>query len=107
MRNYIQPGNTITIPAPDDIEGGEIVTMGELVGIAAGDAETGADLDLVLVGVFDLAKVSTDAITIGTPVYVAGGVVTTDDDSGANPFLGHAVTAAPNPSASVHVRLKG
>ncbi len=107
MRNYIQPGNTITVSAPDDIEGGEIVAMGDLIGVAAGDAETGADLDLVLVGVFDLAKVSTDAITIGQAVYVAGGVVTTDDDSGANPFLGHAVTAALNPSASVHVRLKG
>jgi predicted RecA/RadA family phage recombinase len=107
MRKYIQPGNTITIPAPDDIEGGEIVAIGGLIGIAASDATTGADLDLVLVGVFDLPKVSTDAITIGAPVYVAGGVVTTDDDSGANPLLGRAVTAAPNPSASVHVRLKG
>jgi predicted RecA/RadA family phage recombinase len=33
--------------------------------------------------------------------------VTTDDAAGANPLVGHAVTAAPNPSASVHVRLKG
>ena len=114
MRNYIQPGNTITIPAPDDIEGGEIVAMGDLIGVAAGDAETGADLDLVLVGVFDLAKVSTDAITIGAPVYVdANGLVTVEEDDGDTPtpadhaFLGHAVTAAPNPSASVHVRLKG
>ncbi|MFU8836177.1 MAG: DUF2190 family protein [Roseovarius sp.] len=60
-----------------------------------------------LVGHGVLPKVSTAAITIGASVYLAGGVVTTDDDSGANPFLGHAVTAAPNPSASVNVRLKG
>jgi predicted RecA/RadA family phage recombinase len=107
MRNYIQPGNSLTVPSPGDVQGGEIVTMGELVGVAAGDAATGADLDLVLVGVFDLPKVGTDAITIGAPVYLDAGVVTTDDDSGANPLVGHAVTAAPNPSASIHVRLKG
>jgi predicted RecA/RadA family phage recombinase len=75
--------------------------------VAAGDAATGADLDLVLVGVFDLPKVGTDAITIGAPVYLDAGLVTTDDAAGANPLVGHAVTAAPNPSASVHVRLKG
>lgn len=107
MKNHVQPGNTITIPSPATYASGDIVILGDLAGVAAGDAPTGEDLDLTLVGVFDLPKVETDAIAIGQPVFASGGVVTTDDDSGANPLLGHAVTAAPNPSGFVHVRLKG
>jgi|GEM_PF-6369637 len=113
MKNHVQPGNTNTVPSPDDVQGGEIVTMGELVGVAAGDAATGEDPDLLLAGVFDLPKVGTDAIVIGAPVYVdANGLVTVEEDGGDTPtpnphaFLGHAVTAAPNPSGSVNVRLK-
>ncbi|MCX7561096.1 hypothetical protein OS190_16120 [Sulfitobacter sp. F26204] len=34
-------------------------------------------------------------------------LVTTDDDTGANPPVGIAVTVAGNPSGSVNVRLNG
>lgn len=114
MKNFVQPGNTITVPAPGPVIGGAIVSIGGLAGVAAGDAASGGDLDLVLTGVFDLPKVATDAIVIGAPVYVdANGLVTAAEDDGDTPtpnphaFLGHAVTAAPNPSGSVHVRLNG
>lgn len=107
MKNYVQPGNTLTIPAPDDIVSGQIVAVGGLIGVAAGDAESGADLDLVTEGVFTLPKVSTDAVTIGATLYFdsSAGVVTLDDDSGANARIGLAVTAAGNPSAEVNVKL--
>lgn len=107
MKNYVQPGNTLTIPAPDDVVSGQIVAVGGLIGVAAGDAADGEDLDLVTEGVFTLPKVSTDAVTVGATLYFdAGtGVVTLDDDSGANARIGLAVTAAGNPSASVNVKL--
>lgn len=106
MKNYIQPGNTLTLTAPANVKGGEIVTVGQIVGVAAGDAVSGADFDLVTVGVFDLPKVAAQAITVGATVYVDddGLVTTTATD---NVKLGVAVTAAANPSPSVAVRLSG
>lgn len=105
--NYIQRGETITIPAPADVTGGEIVAVGALIGVAAGDAAEDGDLDLHLEGVFDLPKVSTEVIAVGDELFfdATPGVVTADDDEGANPRVGVAVAAAGNPSASVAVRL--
>lgn len=107
MKNYVQPGNTLTIPATADVVGGQILAVGALVGIVAGDAATGDDLDLVTEGVFTLPKVSAQAIGIGAVVYLdaANDVVTTDDEEGGNPRVGVAVTAAANPSPSVNVNV--
>jgi len=107
MKNYVQKGENLTLPAPAAIISGEVVVIGELHGVAAGDAESGADFDLVTEGVFDLPKVSTDVFAIGDPVYfdAATKLVTSDDDSGANALIGVAVTAAANPSGAVNVKL--
>lgn len=107
MKNYVQKGETLTIPAPATVESGDIVVAGALIGIAAGDAASGADLDLVTEGVFTVPKVSALAITLGAVVYFdeSAELVTTDDDEGGNPRLGVAVAAAANPSATVNVKL--
>ena len=108
MKNYVQKGDTITVASPSNITGGMAVVIGSLPGVAAGDADSGEPLDLMTRGVFELAKVEANAITVGERVYlvggVAGGLVTDAVGSGANPYLGVAVTAAPNPSATVQVK---
>ena len=88
---------------------GDGVLINDLFGIAAGDAAIGEALDLVTVGVFTMTKVGTDAFAVGEPVYWddAAGLVTSDDDTGSNPEIGLAVTAAANPSGTVNVRLHG
>lgn len=107
MKNFVQKGETLTIAAPDDVTSGQIVAVGALIGVAAGDAASGDDMDLVTLGVFTLPKTSTDAVAVGDLVYfdAANGVVTLDDDSGANALVGIAVTAAGNPSGQVNVKL--
>ncbi|WHZ36638.1 DUF2190 family protein [Sagittula sp. MA-2] len=109
MKNYVQKGENITVTATAAASSGEGVLVGSLFGIAAGDAAIGEDLDLVTVGVFTMPKVSTDAFTVGAAVYWddSVGLVTTDDDTGNNPAIGLAVTAAANPSGTVNVRLNG
>lgn len=109
MKNYVQKGDNITVTAAAAATSGDGVLVGNLFGIAAGDAAIGEDLDLVTQGVFQMAKVATDAFTVGAAVYFdeSAGLVTTDDDSGNNPEIGLAVTVAGNPSASVNVRLHG
>ena len=105
MKNYIQKGEAITVPAPAVVASGDGVLVGALFGVANGAAASGADVTLSTVGVFELPKKSTDSITVGAAVYwdtSEGEVTVTATD---NTFIGHAVAAAGNPSASVRVRL--
>lgn len=107
MKNYVQAGVNITVAAPAAVSSGDGVLVNSLFGIAATDAAQGEDVELVTLGVFTMGKVSTDVFAVGTPAYWddSAGLVTTDDDTGSNPLIGHAVTAAGNPSGSVNVRL--
>lgn len=109
MRNYVEPGENITVTAAAPANSGEGVLVGSLFGVASGDAEIGDSLVLVTVGVFEMPKVSTDAFAVGDVVdwLDSSTVVTTDDDTGNNPRVGIAVTAAGNPSSTVNVRLDG
>ena len=105
MKNYVQPGNNLTVPSPAIVASGDVVVIGGLVGIAAGDAATGADLDLVTEGVFTLPKVSALAIAIGDLIYFDSSTDLVNKTSSGNTYIGKAVTAAANPSASVNVKL--
>ncbi|MBL4768062.1 MAG: DUF2190 family protein [Rhodobacteraceae bacterium] len=109
MKNYVQKGENITVTAAAAATSGAGVLIGNLFGIAAGSAEIGDDLDLVTVGVFTMAKVATDVFAVGGVVYWddSTSLVTTTDDSEANPAIGIAVTVAGNPSGTVNVRLNG
>jgi predicted RecA/RadA family phage recombinase len=108
MKNYVQKGENLTLAAPYTVASGGGVLIGDIFGVAAGDAQNGAEVDLVTSGVFTLAKVSTDAFTIGAPVFWddSAKLATTDDDGAANPRIGVAVTAAANPSGFVNVKLE-
>ncbi|RQP06435.1 MAG: DUF2190 family protein [Paracoccus sp. BP8] len=105
MKNYVQVGQTITIHSPAAVTSGAVVVAGNFAGIACGDAEAGALLNLRLEGVFALPKVAADAIAVGDPVFfdsAAGLVTTTATDNARH---GTATQAAPAGSAAVRVRL--
>jgi predicted RecA/RadA family phage recombinase len=87
--------------------GGQVAQVGSIIGVVAGDAASGAPMDLHTEGVFTLPKVSALAIGLGADVYwdATADLVTTT--SSGNTKLGVAVVAAANPSASVNVRLNG
>lgn len=105
MKNYIQRGENITVPAPAAVASGDGVLVGALFGVANSDAESGADLVLSTVGVFTLPKLTTDAVTVGAALYwddANGEVTLTSTDK---TFVGHAVASAGNPSTTVAVRL--
>lgn len=69
MKNFVQPGDNLTVAAPYAVDSGEGVLIGQLFGIACGDAENGAEVDIATAGVFDIAKESADVFTVGAPVY--------------------------------------
>jgi predicted RecA/RadA family phage recombinase len=105
MRNYVQPGDVITVPAPAAVASGDGVLVGALFGIAGTDAASGAPVEIKTNGVFDLPKTSAQAWTVGAAIYWTGTVATTVDTD--NTLIGKAVDVAANPSGTGRVRLNG
>jgi predicted RecA/RadA family phage recombinase len=105
MKNYVQLGDTLTMPSPADVTSGAVVIVGALIGIASGDALSGADLDLVTRGVFTVPKVNAQAIGLGAVVYYDSTTKLATTTASGNTRLGIATAAAANPSASVNVKL--
>ena len=60
MQNFVQEGRHITVAAaPYALSGGDGALVGNLFGVACGDAESGAEVVLAVVGVFDLGMTPT------------------------------------------------
>lgn len=106
-RNFIQPGNVLTIPAPAAVLSGGVVIAGDIKGIAQGDAASGAPVDVSTVGVWELPKVAANAFTLGAKVYWAAGTGLATTTAASNTLLGVAVAAAPASAGTVAVRLSG
>lgn len=109
MKNYIQPSDNLTLPAPAAIASGEATLIGTIFGVASNDAESGVSVAFATTGVFTLPKVAVDNVTLGAALYWDAAVkkVTVDDDEGANSKVGVAVAAAAASTTSVAVRLNG
>ena len=113
MKNFLQQGDAIAVPAPADVKSGDLVVVGSLFGVAATDADNGADVVLNTSGVYTLNKKSAQAWTVGAAIYwdSENGEATTAADDGGTPTptafvqIGHALATAANPSATGLVRL--
>lgn len=108
MKNYVQPGDTVTITAAADVTSGQLVNAGLLVGVAGTDALSGEEVAIKTNGVFELPKTSAQAWTVGAAIYMipATGLCTTATTAG-NILVGVAIEAAANPSPTGIVRLNG
>jgi predicted RecA/RadA family phage recombinase len=69
MKNFIQPGDSLTVSAPYAVTSGQGVLVGALFGIAAYDAASSATVEIQTEGVFDITKEPSLAITAGARVY--------------------------------------
>ena len=105
MRNYVQPGKTLTMTAPS---GGVVAVKFYMIGLAFGvAAQTAAEgelFDLETGGVYELPKTSAQAWTEGAAIYAdTNGIMTTTATD--NTKVGVATEAAANPSGFGRVRL--
>ena len=109
MRNYVQPGNTITLTAPavTGCKSGGLIIVGSLAGVAAYDAVAGAEVEVTVEGVFELPKAS-GQILEGAAVWwdTSPGNVINATAAGAYP-IGVAVRAAGTDDTTCRVRLSG
>lgn len=106
MKNYVQPGNVITMPAPvGGVSSGDGVLVNSLFGVAAYGALEGDEVEVSLAGVYALPKVA-EAIEIGEPLYWTGAALTPTAGSGL-PRVGTCAKAAGVDDPTVRIRLSG
>lgn len=105
MKNFIQPGTVVTVPAPANTASGSGVLVGSIFGVACYDALSGAPLEIATEGVFELVKLSAQAWTVGAPIYWDDTNKQCTTTASGNAKIGHATEVAANPSATGRVRL--
>lgn len=106
MKNFIQSGDVLTIPAPAAVSSGDVVISGSLIGIAQTDAASGADVAVVTTGVFELAKTDSQAWTLGVAIYWdadPGEATTVSTD---NTLIGYATEAVAGTAGLVLGKVK-
>ena len=106
-KNFIQAGDTVTIPAPAAVASGGVVIAGAIIGVAQGDAASGASVDVKTSGVWELPKVGADVATLGDSTYGNSKSGRETVTASGNTKIGVAVEAAGAGVASIKVRLSG
>lgn len=104
---FIHQGDAIDHVPATELDAGAVVVQGALVGITTRSIPAGHLGALQLRGVFDLPRVTGGVIGVGFRLYwdEANQRATTDDDSGANAYLGKAVRESGDTDTTVRVRL--
>lgn len=104
MKNYVQPGDVITLTAPYAVASGAGLLVGSLFGVACGAAALNAEVEARTTGVFDLAKAS-GAVTQGAKLYWDNTNKLLTTTSSGNTLVGVATQAAQSGDATARVRL--
>ena len=109
MRNFVQPGNTITLTAPYAVASGDGLLVGSIFGVAAGSAASGDPVEAALVGVFDLKKTASQAWTVGDKVYWDNTAKEATKTTTSNTLIGVATEVVAGGAGDVvgRVRLNG
>lgn len=109
MKNYVQPGNTITLTAPYAVASGDGLLVGSIFGVAAGTAAVGESVEAALTGVYDLKKVASQAWAAGDKVYWDNTAKEATKTTTSNTLIGVAVVAVAGGTGDTigRVRLNG
>ncbi len=109
MKNFVQPGNTITLTAPYAVASGDGLLVGSIFGIAAGAAALGETVEAALVGVYELKKLGSQAWAVGDRIYWDNTARQTTKVTTSNTLIGVATEAVAGGAGDVvgRVRLNG
>jgi predicted RecA/RadA family phage recombinase len=102
---YVQEGDMVDFTPTVDVPAGQVVVQGDLIGVAVVEIKANRLGSLATEGIFDVAKLTTVAFTVGTSLYWddTANVVTTT--ATGNKLLGKATRAAALTDPTVRVRL--
>lgn len=105
MKNYVQAGSQVSVPAPYDVVSGQGVLVGSLFGVAVHAAATAAPVELALEGVYDLAKATGAAWTVGARIYWDDTNKVCTTTASTNKLVGVALAVAASDATLGRVRL--
>lgn len=104
MRNYVQPGDTLTLTAPRALSSGAGLLVGSIFGIATADAASGANVETLTRGVVDLPKAA-DSVTQGAKLYWDNAAFVVTTTAAGKTQIGVATQAAASGDATARVKL--
>ena len=108
MKNFVQSGRTVTVPAPaGGALSGDPVLVGSIFGVAAFTAAPGLDVEVQAEGVFDLPKAPAVTFVIGDRVYFDAAAEKVTSVSNGNHLIGSALGNAGSADPTARVRLPG
>lgn len=106
MQNFIQPGNALDFVAASDLVGGQGLLLENTFGVVAGDALTGEDAVLDVVGVYDL-PVAAVSPTQFKKAYWDDTAKLVTNVVGSNALIGTFTKGGSSGDATINVRLSG
>lgn len=106
-RNFVQPGETLTLTAPRNLVSGDGFVVGGIFAVALTAAATGKPVEARRVGVWDLTKAAGAAWTAGQKVYWDNTAFAVTTTVGTNTLIGAATQAAASAAAVGRVLLTG
>lgn len=104
-KNFVAKGDVVQYTAGADIISGQPVLMGDILGVALKDIANGDSGSVSIDGVWELAKLSTDAFSIGQILFWDAGNSRLTSTAGSNKPVGLAFEAALNPSSTCKIKL--
>lgn len=107
MKNFTQPGRTLTLTAPYAVTSGQGAQVGSIFGVAVKDVANGARGDFVTKGCLDLTKTTGEAWAEGQLLYWNNTTRAVTTTAATNLKIGVATAAAIAAATVGNVRLNG
>lgn len=110
MKNYVQPGDVLTLTAPANVSSGALVAVGQIIGVAAGDALTATNVQVKTTGVFSGLRALNGASTsaaVGANAYFDATNSNVTISATSNAKIGVFMVAKANADTSATIRLNG
>ena len=107
MKNFIQPGKTLTFTMTADVNSGDGVKVGTLIVVAQADALDTEQVECLTEGVVELKRDSSDIFTEGLKVFWDDSLKQITIVSTANTQAGTAVEAQSAGAGNIKVKLLG
>ena len=102
---YVMSGDVIDYVAGSAITSGQVVLIGVRVGVALAAIASGATGAVRVLGIFTIAKLSTDVVTVGAALYWDNTNFRMTLTSAGNTLAGYATAAAGNGVTTVEVSI--
>ena len=108
-RNFIAVGDVLAVVATAPITSGSAQLVGDLLGVAEGNANIGDTVSVMVEGVFAIKKKPATAVAQGVKLYwdAANSQIDITDNAAANKWIGWAYSNSIASAATVNVRLLG